>query len=49
MSLSSSCSNEKYLGEQLDWLTVDHDDLKSDLLERMSAPKYHPSMATIDQ
>ena len=44
MSLSS-----KSLDEQLDWLTVDHDDLRRDLLERLSTPKYHPSMTIIDQ
>ncbi|CAF1423394.1 unnamed protein product [Adineta steineri] len=37
------------LDEQLDWLTVDHDDLKEDILERIARPKYHPSMAIIDR
>ena len=37
------------LDEQLDWLTVDHDDLQEELSERIRSPKYHPSMATIDR
>jgi hypothetical protein len=47
---SSKCDdcNQKLLDEQLDWLTVDHDDLRQDLLEQMATPKYHPSMAIID-
>ncbi|CAF3886541.1 unnamed protein product [Adineta steineri] len=36
------------LDEQLDWLTVDHDDLKEDILERIARPRFHPSMAIID-
>jgi hypothetical protein len=41
--------HQRLLDEQLDWLTVDHDDLRQDLLEQISRPKYHPSMAVIDQ
>ncbi|CAF0828768.1 unnamed protein product [Adineta ricciae] len=40
--------NESALNEQLDWLTVDHDDLRQDILEQSSRPKYHPSMSIID-
>ncbi|CAF2897579.1 unnamed protein product [Rotaria sp. Silwood2] len=40
--------HQKFLDEQLDWLTVDHDDLRQDLLEQISTPKYHPSMTLID-
>jgi hypothetical protein len=55
MFLPSSTSSrynsydQTLLGEQLDWLTVDHDDLRQDLLEKTATPKYHPSMATIDK
>jgi hypothetical protein len=45
----NGCEHRKLLDEQLDWLTVDHDDLRQDILERISTPKYHPSMAVIDQ
>lgn len=45
----SNVCNQTLLGEQLDWLTVDHDDLKQDLLERIATPKYHPSMTLIDK
>ena len=45
----STKSDQTLLNEQLDWLTVDHDDLRQDLLERIATPKYHPSMAVIDQ
>jgi hypothetical protein len=53
-SKSNDCNQtysqrQRLLDEQLDWLTVDHDDLKQDLLERISAPKYHPSMSVIDK
>lgn len=41
--------NQMLLDEQLDWLTVDHDDLRQDLLEQIATPKYHPSMAMIDK
>lgn len=44
-----SSEYQQSLNEQLDWLTVDHDDLRQDLSERISTPKYHPSMAIIDQ
>jgi hypothetical protein len=37
------------LDEKLDWLTVDHDDLMQELSQRISTPKYHPSMAVIDK
>lgn len=40
---------KKLLGEKLDWLTVDHDDLRQDLLEQLATPKYHPSMSVIDK
>ncbi|UJR32781.1 hypothetical protein I4U23_020243 [Adineta vaga] len=40
--------HEELLDEQLDWLTVDHDDLRQDILEQNSRPKYHPSMSIID-
>ncbi|CAF1136662.1 unnamed protein product, partial [Rotaria sordida] len=40
--------HQRFLDEQLDWLTVDHDDLRQDLLERILTPKYHPSMTVID-
>lgn len=40
--------NESVLNEQLDWLTVDHDDLRQEILEQSSRPKYHPSMSIID-
>lgn len=36
-------------GEELDWLTVDHDDLRAQILEQFDRPKYHPSMEIIDR
>ncbi|CAF4991627.1 unnamed protein product, partial [Rotaria socialis] len=39
---------QRILDEQLDWLTVDHDDLMQDILTQKSTPKYHPSMSVID-
>jgi hypothetical protein len=41
--------HQRLLDEQLDWLTVDHDDLRQDILERIATPKYHPSMSLIDK
>ncbi|CAF3480494.1 unnamed protein product [Rotaria sp. Silwood1] len=41
--------HQRSLDEQLDWLTVDHDDLRQDLLEQILTPKYHPSMTVIDR
>lgn len=43
------CQHERFLDEQLDWLTVDHDDLRQDISDQISTPKYHPSMAVIDK
>lgn len=40
---------QRYLEEQLDWITVEHDDLRKELNEQLSTPKYHPSMSIIDQ
>ncbi|CAF4934990.1 unnamed protein product, partial [Rotaria socialis] len=40
--------HQRILDEQLDWLTVDHDDLMQDILTQKSTPKYHPSMSVID-
>ena len=40
---------QRYLEEQLDWITVEHDDLREELNEQFSTPKYHPSMSTVDQ
>ena len=36
--------HQRYLGEELDWLTVEHDDLMEDLVQQIATPKYHPSM-----
>ncbi|CAF2150731.1 unnamed protein product [Rotaria magnacalcarata] len=44
----STDDNQIILDEQLDWLTVDHDDLRQDILAQKSTPKYHPSMSVID-
>lgn len=41
-------SNRETLDEQLDWLTVDHDDLRKHVYEQITAPKYHPAMTLID-
>ncbi|CAF4320616.1 unnamed protein product, partial [Adineta steineri] len=41
--------HRKLLDEQLDWLTVDHDDLQQKLLDHESTPTYHPSMSVIDK
>ncbi|CAF1250297.1 unnamed protein product [Adineta steineri] len=41
--------HRKLLDEQLDWLTVDHDDLQQKLLDHESTPNYHPSMSVIDK
>ena len=40
---------QRLLDEQLDWLTVDHDDLVQDLSSQIARPKYHPSMSAIDK
>ena len=41
--------HQRFLDEQLDWITVDHDNLRQELQEQLARPKYVPSMAVIDQ
>jgi hypothetical protein len=41
--------HQRHLDEQIDWLTVEHDDLMQDLLQQISTPRYHPSMGVIDK
>ena len=42
-------THQRFLDEQLDWITVDHDNLRQELQEQLARPKYIPSMAVIDQ
>lgn len=42
-------AHQRFLDEQLDWITVDHDNLRQELQEQLARPKYVPSMAVIDQ
>lgn len=41
--------DETILDDQLDWLTVDHDDFQKEISDRFRNPPQHPSMSVIDQ
>jgi hypothetical protein len=41
--------HQRYLDEELDWITVEHDDLMEDLAQQIATPKYHPSMGIINK
>ena len=46
---NSHAAQPQFVEEQIDWLTVDHDDLRQELEEQLARPKYVPAMSVIDR